>query len=268
MVKTLRHRLFAVVIVLVPVAIFAGVYFLLGQWPNYLFAEVDTEGLYNLEKMLFGITMADGSVLIPSEYFRIHHWAVMDILSGMFYLCWVPLPAIYAIVEVFRGRADISLSVTTAFLIVNLIGFAGYYIHPASPPWYVMDHGFEVVYDTMGSSAGFANADSITGVPLFNFIYNHNANVFAALPSLHSAYNPIALYYALMVPRNRVWQMVLAVVSIGICFSAVYSGHHYIIDVVLGLLTSALGILIFENLLMRALVVKRTWKRIVNTIKD
>lgn len=266
--NVLKHRIFTILVVLLPIAVFAALYFLLGQWPNYLFREVDTEGVYNLEKSLFGITMGDGQVLIPSEYFRQNHWAVMDVLSGLFYLCWVPLPAIYALTEIFRGRAEMALRITTAFLMVNLVGFMGYYIHPASPPWYVMDHGFEVIFDTMGSAAGFVNCDRVTGVPFFTNFYCHNANVFAAIPSLHVAYNPVALYYALKVPNNRIWQTVLIVVSAGICFSAVYSGHHYIIDVALGLLTTLLGILLFEGVLMRRLALNRAWKTVVNAIKD
>lgn len=266
--KELKHKVFAIVVVLVPVGVFAGLYFLLGQWPNYLFGEVDTEGVYNLELSLFGITMSDGQVLIPSEYFWQNHCAVMDVLSGILYLCWVPLPAIYALVEVFRGRPEMALRITMAFLMVNLIGFVGYYIHPASPPWYVMEHGFDVDFDTMGSAAGFVNFDQVTGIPLFTNMYCHNANVFAAIPSLHVAYNPVALYYAFKVTHNRLWQVVLATVSVGICFSAVYSGHHYIIDVVLGLLTSALGIFVFESAVMRVNAVRSAWKAVVNAIKD
>lgn len=91
-------------LILLPVIIFIAVYFLLGLFPNYKFGTVDTEGVYNLEKALFGMTLEDGTRVIPSEYFRIHHWAVFDVLSGLFYLCWVPLPFIYAIVLYFQGR--------------------------------------------------------------------------------------------------------------------------------------------------------------------
>lgn len=37
----------------------------------------------------------------------------------------------------------------------------------------------------------------------------------------------------------------------GIWFTAVYSGHHYIIDVTLGIVCALTGIVIFEYLLMR-----------------
>lgn len=236
-----------IVQILLPVVIFIIVYFLLGLFPNYRFGTVDTEGVYNLEKQLFGMTLEDGTGVIPSEYFRIHHWAVPDVLSGLFYLCWVPLPFIYALVLYFQGCKDLARNITWAFLMVNVIGFAGYYIYPSAPPWYVMDYGFDVIFDTKGSAAGFANCDAITGIPFFHNFYDKNANVFAAIPSLHSAYNPIAFYYAMKKKNNCTWQIVLAVVSVGIWLSAVYSGHHYIIDVILGVLTSAAGIAVYES---------------------
>lgn len=250
MSKVAREML-RVVVVLIPVGIFGASYFLLGRWPNYLFNDIDTECVYELERQLFGIAMADGAVVTPCEYFKVHHCAVMDILSGIFYLCWVPLPIIYAVYLQLKKRGDIAIRFTSAFLLVNILGFIGYYIYPASPPWYVMEYGFTPVLNTPGNVAGFVNFDNLIGYPLFHSIYCNNANVFAAIPSLHAAYNPIALYYAMKQKNHRAWQMLLLVVSAGIWFSAVYSYHHYIIDVLLGILTTILGVVLFEKVIIR-----------------
>ena len=228
-------------------ALFIVLYFFLGIWPNYMFGDVDTAGVYGMERDLFGVTLADGSRVIPSEYFRQHHWAVMDILSGLFYLCWVPLPFIYALVLYFQKRPDLAMSLTWSFLLVNICGFIGYYVHPSAPPWYVMTHGFDVITGTPGSAAGFANADELTGIPFFHWFYDKNANVFAAIPSLHSAYNPIAFYYAWR-KGSKPWMVVLGIVSVGIWFSAVYSGHHYVIDVILGVMCTIVGVTLFETI--------------------
>lgn len=250
-----------IVVVCVPFAIFGALYFLLGKWPNYLFNDIDVEGVYNLEKSLFGIVAADGSVLTPCEYFRINHWAVMDILSGLLYLCWVPLPVIYCIVLQLQRHGSEAIRFSTAFLLVNIIGFAGYYIHPASPPWYVMQFGFEPVLGTPGNVAGFENFDAIVGYPLFHGIYCKNANVFAAIPSLHAAYNVVAFMYAMKIRNNRIWQTILGIVAVGIWFSAVYSGHHYIIDVTLGILTAVLGTCLFEYVLLRVPAIGNIYKK-------
>lgn len=233
------------IISFLPILLFALIYDSMRYYPNYLFGEIDTRGVYELEKQLFGF-VADGVRVTPGEYFHVHHWAVTDILSGIFYLCWVPLPVFYGLWLYLTGHKDLCLRLTSCFLFVNLIGFAGYYIHPAAPPWYVMQHGFDPILNTPGDVAGFENFDRILGINLFHSIYCKNANVFAAIPSMHSAYCPVALYYALQLKHNRPWQTILTVVSFGIWFSAVYSAHHYIIDVLLGILTAIIGIALFE----------------------
>lgn len=233
-----------------PMIVFAVVYDFMRVWPNYLVNPIDTHELYELEKTLFGVSTPDG-IVIPSEFFKHNHWAWLDLLTGFFYLCWVPLPVIYGLYLYFTGRRKLCLRFTSAFLTVNLIGFVGYYIHPAAPPWYVMDYGFAPDHTIGGQMAGFARFDEMTGLGIFKMLYGKNANVFAAVPSLHSAYVPVALFYALKTRPSLFWRSALTVVTVGIWFSAVYSGHHYIIDVLLGIACSVLGVAIFETLAMR-----------------
>ena len=64
-----------------------------------------------------------------------------------------------------------------------MIGFVGYYIHPAAPPWYVMNYGFEPILNTPGDVAGLGRFDAMTGLTIFQGLYGRNANVFAAVPS-------------------------------------------------------------------------------------
>ena len=198
-----------------------------------------------MEKQLFGF-VADGVRVTPNEYFWSHHNMFLDILTGLFYLCWVPLPILYCVWLFFTNNQTLAFRFSCGFLFVNLVGFCGYYIHPAAPPWYVIIYGFEPVLNTPGNVAGFQHFDSIIVITVFHSIYAGNANVFAAIPSLHAAYCPIAFYYATKVKDNYVWISILAVVSVGIWFSAVYSCHHYIIDVLLGILTTIIGLTIFE----------------------
>lgn len=47
---------------------------------------------------------------------------------------------------------------------------------------------------------------------------------------------------------------VFFILIIGIWFSAVYTGHHYIIDVILGAVVAGAGILIFEEIILKTRV--------------
>ena len=235
-------------------------------YPNYLVNPIDVEGLYNLEKALFGITV-DGAVLIPCEYFTLHTSAIADFLAGIFYLGWVPVPVAFGLYLYFKKDRDMFLRFAMVFLFVNLLGFTCYYIHPAAPPWYAMNYGFEPVLDTPGNMAGLVRFDELIGFPLFNSIYGRNANVFAAVPSLHSAYLVVVLFYAVKKKCNWGILSIVTIFLFGIWFTAVYTSHHYIIDVLLGILCAVVGIALFEFVLMRLGWFKSFYSKYLNYIK-
>ena len=233
--------------------------------PNYEVNPVDIRGLYENEKSLFGISTAAG-VVTPNEFFAVHNCPTMDFLAGFFYLCWVPVPILFGIYLYFNGQRSEYLHFAIVFLLVNLLGFAGYYIHPAAPPWYVASHGFDFIAGTHGETAGLGRFDSMTGLSIFNGLYARNANVFAAMPSLHSAYMLIAFFYTLRA-RTPMWiKITAAIICLGIWFTAVYSSHHYILDVLGGIGVTILGYLLFEYGLMRIPAFGRFINRYTNYI--
>ena len=251
---------------LLPFLIFGISYDWMRVYPNYMVNPIDVEDLYNMEKLLFGIS-SDGTTLIPCEYFALHNNAIADFLAGIFYLGWVPVPVAFGLYLYFKKDRKMFLRFSMVFLFVNLIGFAGYYIHPAAPPWYAMNYGFEAILNTPGNMAGLARFDELIGFPLFDSIYGRNANVFAAVPSLHSAYLVIVLYYAIKKKCNWGILSVVIIFLFGIWFTAVYTAHHYIIDVLLGILCAMIGIAIFEYILMKLGCFKAFFNKYLDYIK-
>jgi hypothetical protein len=239
------------VVALLPFIVFGISYDWMNIVHNYEVNPVDIEGIYNTEKSIFGITVANGTVLTPNEFFAQHTSAIMDFLGGFFYLCWVPVPILFGLYLYFNKQEKIYLHFGLVFLLVNFIGFAGYYIHPAAPPWYVALHGFDFNLNTHGEVAGLGAFDEMTGLGIFHGLYGRNANVFAAVPSLHSAYTLVAFIYSLRSKTPTWMRIFLAIVTLGIWFTAVYTSHHYIIDVTLGISCALLGFLIFEYVLMK-----------------
>ncbi len=239
------------VVALLPFIVFGISYDWMNIVHNYEVNPVDIRGLYESEKQLFGITAADGTLLTPNEFFALHRTALMDFLGGVFYLCWVPVPIIFGLWMYFSGKVKPYLHFALVFLLVNLIGFAGYYIHPAAPPWYVALHGFDFRLGVPGDVAGLGAFDEMTGLGVFHGLYGRNANVFAAVPSLHSAYTLVAFIYAMRSRSGLPWTLALGIITAGIWFTAVYTSHHYIIDVLLGITTALAGFLLFEYVLMR-----------------
>lgn len=250
---------------LTPWLVFACSYDGMRLLPNYEVNPIDTRGIYEAEKSLFGIGTAAGT-LIPGEWFNLHNCAFADFMAGFFYLCWVPVPLGFAIYLYLKGKREMYLRFSLAFLFVNLVGFVGYYIHPAAPPWYVIEHGFTPVLNTPGSVAGLGRFDSLVGAPVFHSIYCNNSNVFAAVPSLHAAYMLVATIYAIISRQNKLCIAIFAFICMGIWWTAVYSTHHYIIDVLLGILTTIVALLILERLLLRTEWAKRFMARYAKNI--
>lgn len=238
------------VVALLPFIIFGISYDWMNLLPNYEVNPIDVAGLYSTEKTLFGISTEAG-VLTPNEFFALHHAKPTDFMAGIFYLCWVPLPIFYGLWLYFSGKNYDYLRFALVFLLVNLIGFALYYVHPAAPPWYVASHGFEPIVGTQGEVAGLGYFDDMTGLGIFHGLYARNANVFAAMPSLHSSYTFVAFIYACIIGSSRTWKCILGFVTLGIWFTAVYTSHHYILDVCGGIGCSIVAVLLFEQILMR-----------------
>lgn len=207
--------------------------------PNYTVHTVDVAPIYHLEKTLFGIS-SNGQIYTPNEYFVHHSSHFLDILTGIFYLTWVPVPLAFAVFLFFKNRSEF-FNFSLTFFLVNILGFIIYYIHPAAPPWYIEQYGFTFNPATPGNTAGLARFDMLTGTEIFKSIYAKSSNVFAAMPSLHSSYPVIVLFYAV---RNKVGALkyVFAAVMLGIWFSAVYNSHHYVLDVIAGVICAFVGI--------------------------
>jgi inositol phosphorylceramide synthase catalytic subunit len=215
------------------------IYDYMKAFPNYAFNPVHIKSLYDAEKNIFGI-LQDNITLTPNEFWLQHSYTFVDVMTGIFYLCWIPVPLAFAGYLFYKDKGQF-LEFALTFLLVNLLGFIVYYIYPAAPPWYVHEFGFEFHAGTPGNTAGLVRFDQFFGINIFTSLYAKGSNVFAAMPSLHSAYPLIVSYVGLKYRLGWI-NIVFVTITAGIWFAAVYTGHHYVLDVLAGILTAALGI--------------------------
>lgn len=222
-------------------------------FPNYNYTSVHIADLYGFEKRLFGINL-NGKIVTPNEYFAIKGTTFLSVVTGLFYLCWIPVPLSFAAYLFFKNKRQF-LYFALTFLLVNLLGFVVYYLYPAAPPWYIQQHGFAFEPLKLASTGGLAKFDAYFHIELFKSIYAKGSNVFAAMPSLHSAYPVIVVYYAF---KNRLGfvKYIFTLVMIGIWFTAVYASHHYVLDVMAGILCATIGIMLFNLLITRVNFIK------------
>lgn len=232
-------------------------------FPNYEYNHVNIAALYNTEKQFFGFRF-NGNLLTPNEFWLQNGTTFLDIMSGIFYLCWIPVPLLFAVWLFFKDKV-IFLHFSLTFVLVNFIGFVIYYVYPAAPPWYYQLHGAEFIADTIGNTAGLHKFDEFFNAGIFHSLYEKSSNVFAAMPSLHSSYPVIVLYYG--IKKKLGWvNVIFATVMVGIWFAAVYTSHHYIIDVLAGITCAITGIFIFQKLLLKAAFFQRFLKSYLGKI--
>ncbi|RYZ13810.1 MAG: inositol phosphorylceramide synthase [Sphingobacteriales bacterium] len=217
--------------------------------PNFKFNKVHIGDLYTLEKRVFGIDY-QGARITWNEYWELHRNAFLDVMNGLFYLCWMPVPIAFA-GYLFTKNRKAAIEFCLTFLLTNFVGFIGYYGYPAAPPWYVHYHGLAFNPATPGNVAGLAGFDNFFGVSIFHGLYAKSSNVFAAMPSLHAAYVVVSVSYAFRKHVAVGWKIFLVTVMLGTWFAAIYTNHHYIFDVLVGILCALIGVSLFQGVLMR-----------------
>ena len=253
-------RFFHIVLGFSAFIIFLIVYDGLQVYPNYMVNPVSIQEIYDIEYGLFAFEY-EGKMIIPNEYFIDHLNDIASLILGFSYLLWVPAPLIFCGILYLKNR-PLLLRYSYCFLFVNLLGFIGYYVYPAAPPWYYFEFGDTLTTNMNGDPGLLTEFDRLVGLPIFDTIYNRGTNVFAAVPSLHSSFPLISLYYAYKW-KNKWAIYSLILLSIGTWIAAVYSLHHYIIDVILGILTAIIALVLYEKMNFR-----RIFKPLVNRILD
>ncbi|MCK5785229.1 MAG: inositol phosphorylceramide synthase [Candidatus Sabulitectum sp.] len=232
-----------------PFIIYITVYDSLRAFPNYMYNTVHIEDLYLLEKHFFGVFL-QGHLVTLNEFFAHYQHTAYDLISGISYMTWVPMPLGFAMYLYFTGRKNMYINMVFLFVLTNLLGFILYYLYPAAPPWYVNVCGFELLPDTPCIASRLSNFDELVGWPVFKTFYSGNANVFAAVPSLHAA-NPVTCFLASFQLKNRILTAVFFLVTCGMWFGAIYGNHHYLIDVLAGALVALTAFFIVRVILRR-----------------
>ena len=198
---------------------------------------------YLLEKRLFGVPSPDGTLTI-NEWFGLHLHPVLDFIAGGAYLTFIGIFMLLAAYFTRRIHLDAYFERTPSqrpwsvyapawsFLVVNVLGFATWFLYPAAPPWYVETYGLDtILLDIPMNPARTVRFDALFGTSFFTGMYGAGSNPFGAIPSLHVSYPVLSIVFAMRLKRLR-WFTIVFASLVG--FAAVYLNHHYLIDVVLG----------------------------------
>lgn len=206
---------------------------------------------YSIDKILFGISY-HGTILLFNEYllhFRSHFF---DLICGFAYVVHVPLAVTWLVLFWKKGSIDLAQRYSTAFLLMNLFAFATHMFYPAAAPWYVAKYGFlQPLGPVMGDPAGLVHLDQILGFSFSKNMYSMGPVTFGAIPSMHAGFPTLAFLYSLKMKRR--YSLLVGSYMFLMWFSALYLQHHYLIDVLLGVLYAFTAYLMIEKLFLSSI---------------
>ena len=116
-----------------------------------------------------------------------------------------------------------------AFLISALIGLSIYVWLPMAPPRYMS--GF---VDTMAQSGNGLDGSAV------GLLYNP----YAAMPSLHCGWAALAGFVVILTARPWWGKLIGLFIPIGMIFTVIATGNHYVLDVVAGLIIIAVALML------------------------
>jgi membrane-associated phospholipid phosphatase len=157
---------------------------------------------------------------------------------------------------------------TYSMIACSYICLLVYIIAPSAPPWYT-GAAIDLLHVQATTTATTATAAvAVDPGPIAPSLWTTLVNVgglfesdkFAAFPSLHAAYAALFCYFTLK--ARRVYGIIAVPVTIGILFSTIYLGQHFLIDLVAGV-----GLAVSCALLVSKCSTARTGLKNSNTIK-
>ena len=142
-------------------------------------------------------------------------------------------------------RREVFYRCAITLLTVSFAGALTFLIFPAAPPWLASKHGlvphvYRIGYIEGGDSPVATSKSWIEAHLLGNPV--------AAVPSLHAAYATLVVLFV-YAWRGRRWALCAAPYAIGMWFTVVYLGDHYVADIIVGLAYAIAGWILVPKLL-------------------
>jgi hypothetical protein len=118
----------------------------------------------------------------------------------------------------------------TALVLVNVIGFAVYWLYPMAPPRLLAgQHFFDIV--ALTHALGGWHSGTLSKA----------ANQFAAMPSLHLAWASWSALAAWLVFRDRRWAPLVWLYPVVTTVVVMATGNHFLVDCAAGVATTAVA---------------------------
>jgi hypothetical protein len=184
------------------------------------------------------------------------HVAWYDVIVwGVYLTHFFATPVLAAVLwKIDRARFRIFVVMVA---VLSFAGLATYALYPAAPPWMAAQaHLISPVTRIVPLVWQFVGVHSAGSAIEHGYAYANNV---AAVPSLHAAFS--LLVAITLWPRKRTWlRPMVALYPLAMAFSLVYGAEHYVSDILLGWLYTAVTLLA-GRALIRAWSARRARER-------
>jgi hypothetical protein len=184
---------------------------------------------------------------------QLQRWLYSPGLHVWDYLCWCCymshffvsfiVAAVLWKTNYAKFRRFVPLSIALTFL-----GYVTYVLYPAMPPWmagsrHYLPHTVRIIPLVLDHLHLHSGAAVLTGGDKFD-------NNVAAMPSIHAAY-PLLICLFFWRDASRRRRVLLLAYPLCMAFTLVYTGEHFVIDIVIGWLYAAATFFLGSKLLDR-----------------
>jgi membrane-associated phospholipid phosphatase len=160
---------------------------------------------------------------------HVQWWEVVVTLIYTSHFLTVPT---VAVILWLRNR-KVSYRFMRRWVVLSVAGLVTYFLYPAAPPWLAWQKGYLAEPVARISTDGWTALGLHSAGNTLNALQADQSNPVAAMPSLHTAYALMAVAFFLPMVRRRWWPVLLAY-PLAMTFTLVYTGEHYVADVLVG----------------------------------
>ncbi len=162
-----------------------------------------------------------------------NHW--YDYVAVILYISHFIVPMIVSFLFWLYDRKHFK-NYTAAFLFLSYLAFITYILFPAMPPWMASSKGYLPPMKKIMDQVFTTFAHPIYVPSVYQFF---GSDLVAAFPSLHAAYPWLTFLF--IWKKFGTFALLVLPYVLGVWFSVVYLGEHYVTDVIAGIIYASIA---------------------------
>jgi membrane-associated phospholipid phosphatase len=164
-----------------------------------------------------------------------------DYFLSSLYISHFIIPMITAFYFWMTSR-DLFRSYFSCLILVSYMALITFVLFPTMPPWLAGDNGYIKPLEDILNQTIIYFPQPLSLPTVYRYI---DDNLVAAVPSLHAAYATLTLIF--LSRRFKKFIPLFLIYFLSLCFSLMYLGQHYLLDIVIGILYTVIAYILVQK---------------------